>query len=191
MSDHGFADRRAALEEAFFAKQNSELLQRLRARDQQASDEGALAAASGISDPAVLKRLLGLGIGPATVAALTLVPLVLVAWADGAMSKEEQSAILSAAHKQGVQPGGPGHKLLEHWMVEAPGVHVAEAWKSYIASLTTAMPEAERHGLRDAVIGQAEKVADAAGGFLGLGVGNRVSTAERAVLHELSAAFGK
>jgi hypothetical protein len=75
-------------------------------------------------------------------------------------------------------------------MVEAPGAHVGEAWKGYIGSLTAAMPEAERHGLRDAVVGQAEKVADAAGGFLGLGVGNRVSAAERAVLHDLAAAFG-
>jgi hypothetical protein len=190
MSDRAFDDRRAALEEAFFAKQNNELLQRLRERDQQATDEGALAAASGISDPAVLKQLLSLGIGAATIAALTLVPLVLVAWADGALSKEEQSAILSAAQKQGVQPGGPGHKLLEHWMVEAPGAEVAEAWKSYIAALTAAMPEGERRALRDAMLGQAEKVADAAGGFLGLGVGNRVSAAERAVLNALAAAFG-
>ncbi len=190
MSDRVFEDRRAALEEAFFAKHNQELLARLRERDRQATDEGALSAASGITDPAVLKQLLGLGIGAATVAALALAPLVLVAWADGAMSKEEQSAILSAAHKRGLQPGGPGHALLEHWMSQAPGPEIAEAWKAYIRALTASMPEAERHALRQAVLGQAEQVADAAGGFLGLGVGNRVSAAERAVLHELAAAFG-
>lgn len=190
MSDRGFGDRRAALEEAFFAKRNEELLHSLRLRDQQSSGEGALAAASGITDPAVLKRLMAMDIGPATLAALTLVPLVLVAWADGAMSQEEQSAILSAAHKQGVPPGGPGHKLLEHWMIEAPGPHIAEAWKAYIQALTATMPEAERHALRDVVVHRAEKVADAAGGFLGLGIGDRISAAERAVLHELAAAFG-
>jgi len=41
--------------------------------------------------------------------------------------------------------------------------------------------------LRDAVLGQAEVVANAAGGFLGLG--DRVSAAERSVLRELSAAL--
>jgi hypothetical protein len=190
MPDKLFEDRRAALEEAFFARHNQELLNRLRAQDQQATEEGALAAASGITDPAVLKQLLGLGIGAASVAALALAPLVLVAWADGAMSKEEQAAILSAAHKRGVQPGGPGHALLEHWLAEAPPPALAQAWKAYIQALAAAMPEAERQALREAVLGQAEQVADAAGGFLGLGLGNRVSAAERAVLHDLAAAFG-
>jgi len=187
MSERIFEDRRAALEEAFFARQNEALLRQLREADQQQSARGALSAASGISDPAVLDQLTGLGIGAQTLAAFALAPLVLVAWADGTLSSEERSAVLSGAHKAGLKAGDVGHRLLEQWLAQPPGPELLATWKAYTASLTAGMAADQRHALRDAVVGQAEAVADAAGGFLGLG--NRISAVERARLAELGAAF--
>ncbi len=188
MSERLMDERRMALEEAFFARHNDALLASLREADQKKTARGALAAASGISDEAVLDRLLALGLGAETLAALTLVPLVLVAWADGTLSSEERSAVLAGAHKAGVEAGGLGHKLLEQWLAGPPAPALSEAWKAYTGALVGGLAAEQRHALRDALLGQARAVADAAGGFLGLG--DRVSAAERKVLHELAEAFG-
>lgn len=188
MSDRIFDDRRAALEEAFFARQNEALLRKLREDDQQQGTRGALAAASGITDGAVLDQLLAMGIGTHTLSAFSLVPLVLVAWADGSLSSEERSAVLSGAHKAGLKAEDVAHKLLEQWLSRPPGGDLLPAWKAYTQALTANMEPMARGALRDSVLGKAEAVADAAGGFLGLG--NRVSAAERAVMQDLATAFG-
>ena len=61
MREEFLGDRRKALEEEFFAKQNQRLLRQLReTRAAQATHE-ALAAASGITDAAVLAHLAAVG----------------------------------------------------------------------------------------------------------------------------------
>ena len=56
MSKEFLGDRRAALEEAFFAKKDRELLQRLRELDQARQTKEGLSAASGITDESVLEQ---------------------------------------------------------------------------------------------------------------------------------------
>jgi hypothetical protein len=56
-----------------------------------------------------------------------------------------------------------------------------------VQQLCAQIPPAEQHALRDELIGRARHVAEAAGGFLGLG--NKVSSAEEAVLEKLAGAF--
>ena len=112
MSDE-FRDRRNKLEEAFFAKENEKLRQRLREADEAKSRKEALAAASGITDDAVLERLAALGLGGGALAALSLVPLVMVAWAEGNIDDKERSALLSAAAEMGVGAEDVGRQLLD------------------------------------------------------------------------------
>ena len=57
---------------------------------------------SGLTDPDLLNLLLELGIDSETLAALTLVPLVEMAWADGSISAHERVAVLEAATLIGV-----------------------------------------------------------------------------------------
>lgn len=187
MSDRFLDDRRASLEEAFFARQNEELRRRLVEAGVQADRRQALAAASHIQDAAVLDRLLALGLGAETLSALTLVPLVLVAWADGDLSDLEREAVMEAAAKEGIHHDAPGHKLLEGWLRQKPGPQLATAWKDYVRALTQPLDLDARRELERHVMEQAHKVADAAGGFLGLT--SRVSAAEQELLSELSAAF--
>jgi hypothetical protein len=54
-------------------------------------------AASGITDDALLDKLVALNLHGETLAALSLDPLVMVAWADGHIDKGERIALLSAA----------------------------------------------------------------------------------------------
>jgi len=65
------------------------------------SESWKLAEASGLTDIDLVDRLVGLGIRASTLAALTLVPLIEVAWADDRMEAKERDAILAAAAATG------------------------------------------------------------------------------------------
>jgi hypothetical protein len=187
MSEEFLGDRRKALEEEFFAKHNQQLLRQLRETTAPKARKEALAAASGITDAAVLEQLAALDLSSETLAALSLVPLIEVAWADGRLDTKEQSALLAAAEQVGISKGSASHQLLEEWLGERPPPELLAAWKAYVATLSTALSVQDKEALKRDLLGRARSVAEAAGGFLGLG--KRISSAEQAVLTELEQAF--
>ena len=177
---HDFLDeRRKALEEAFFARENAEAIRRLHP----AEGGQAPASGTGIRDQAVLDRLAAHGIGPNALTALSLAPLVLVAWADGGPQPEERQAVLAAADGAGIPAGSPAHKLLDHWLAQHPPADLLATWSDYVRALS---PEA-RIALHKDVMARAHQVAEAAGGFLGLV--SKVSPTEQAMLKRLEDAF--
>lgn len=180
------SDRKKALEEQFFAQQERELRERVRREAAEKERRQALAEASGIHDGAVLDRLAALDLDGGTVAALGLVPLVEVAWADGTLHERERTAVLRAAEEAGVSPGTAAHDLLESWLTHRPGPELLHAWTDYTQALAASLSEAEREGLRHELLDRARKVAEAAGGILGLG---KVSDAEKAMIGELEKAL--
>jgi len=188
MPNEGMKERGRALEEAFFKKQHEQQLAKLRLRQEQEEAREALAAASGISDADLLDRLAALGIRAETLAALTLIPLVEVAWADGRMEARERDAILRGAESSGIQPGSPSHALLEIWTHDRPAPELLESWRRYIGSLVTELSADQKWHLEEKLVGRARSVAEAAGGFLG--IGSKVSAQEEAMLAELEKAFG-
>lgn len=99
MSDEFLGDCRQALENEFFQKKNEALLQELRRAHETEERREALQAVSGIQSLELIEALLELDIGPDTFAALTLLPLVLVSWADGVVGGKERDAILKAARE--------------------------------------------------------------------------------------------
>ncbi len=172
------ADARA-LEEAFFAKENIRLLEQLRQQERRE----ALRAVVQIKDDEFLDRLMELGIGPETVLALTLVPLTVVAWADGRLEDPERDAVMKAAEERGISPGTPGHQLLETWLAHRPDEGLFETWKRYVRDIWETFTEEERLRMRETTLDWALAVAESAGGFLGLT--SKVSASERAVIKEL------
>lgn len=188
MPDDFLGDRQKALEDSFFAKQNAELIERMRAEKAKLSAKEGLEKTSGIRDEAVLARLVELKIGPETWAALSLVPLVEVAWADGVIADPERRAILSAAETQGVAPGSATRELLESWLGQRPEHKLLETWGAYTVDLCSRLSESERSALESEVLGRARDIASAAGGMLGFG---KISQKEETVLAELAHAFRK
>lgn len=189
MPNPGMQERGRALEEAFFQKQHEQQLARLRLQQEQEEAREALAAASGIhDDPELLDRLAGLGIRAETLAALTLIPLVEVAWADGKMEAREREAILRGAESSGIAPGSPSHGLLEIWTQDRPAPELLASWERYIAALSAELSADQKWHLEERIVGRARAVAEAAGGFLGLG--SKVSAEEEAMLSRLEKAFG-
>ena len=182
MSSDFLGDRRRALEDSFFALQDRQLLDRLR---EEVKKED-LAKASGITDDRVLDTMVEAGFAANAVAALSLAPLVAVAWADGKLDDPEREALLRASSEEGLVSGSPAHELFECWLKSAPGDELVRAWKSFVAAASEGLGEAAAQSFRAEILGRARKVAQAAGGMLGVG---SISAAEQQVLKDLESAF--
>lgn len=187
MSDHSRVSSGSELEDSFFLKEDKLLIERLQALRKLEESRNALARASGIHDQKVLDRLVELGVRPESVAPLALVPILEVAWADGKLDDEERRAVLRAAEARGIQPGDLEHQLMESWLARAPRPELLEAWQHYLAGLLPQLAPEQREELRRELLDGARAVAEASGGFLGLG--RKISPAEAAVLERLDRAF--
>ncbi len=179
-------DRGRALEAAFFPSHAADYREALRLREQELAAVGALREASGIVEEAILRRLAALGIRAETLAALTMIPIVEVAWADGEMDERERDAILVGAESVGIEPGSPSHGLLRIWTEDAPAPDLMAAWREFIGALRAELEDGERDRLRQKLVGRARSVAEAAGGILGV---DPVSPEEARVLEILDRAL--
>ena len=175
-----------AIEAAFYKKDVVSFRDALAAEEAEAA--GALGRATGIDDPDLLARLAELGIRAETLAALTLIPLIETAWADGIMDGKERAAVLHGAATSGIAPDSASYRLLEIWTMERPAPEISAIWHEFIAAIAESLDERERAALRAKIIGRAWAVANAAGGFLD--AAPSVSAEESAALAALDSAFG-
>ncbi len=187
MKKGSFTGRRRELEEKFFLERDMELLRALREEAASKEKKKALAEASGIADDDLLSRLMELDVSGETLAALSLVPLIAVAWADGTLDAKERLAVLAAAEQKGMDKEHAGYRLLECWLKRKPDAALLTVWKSYVATLSETLGETGKVALKEDLLGRARGVAEAAGGLLGFG--NKVSRSEQAVLDEMGQAF--
>jgi len=187
MTNHILEKRRKALENSFFMNLNNQKIEELRRQMKEQNALQDLKEASGISDEGLLKKLQSLQIHKETIAALILTPLVQVAWADGKMEKKERKAVLDAARKNGISDDSPAYALLQEWLQVNPRVSLFSAWKSYISELLSNLEESEIRGLKIAILIKTRSIAEAAGGFLGMG--NKICQEEEAVLTEIESIF--
>lgn len=188
MSGVTLEDRAKALEDQFFEKENQKKLEAMRAQEAAKTTREDLRKASGMTDDAVLDKLLALGLKTNTLAALSLVPLIEVAWADGEMQDNERNAILQGAHGKGLEQGSDGYELLQSWLRRKPATALFDAWDAYIKALTSQLNDEQNKLLKNQIVGFAKMVAASAGGFLGIG---KVSTAEEKALARIEAAFAR
>jgi hypothetical protein len=140
-----------------------------------------------VHDEALLDHLIDLDLQPEALAAIAVVPLVAVAWADGAVQEKERAAIIQAAKATGINSQDGRYPILEHWLSQKPGPEVMDAWKLYIAALCKQLDAKEVEELKSDLLNRAETVAEAAGGILG--VTSKISSTEREMLKALQQAF--
>ncbi len=188
MSDDFLGERKNALENAFFRKQEAKQIDKMREKLHGENTKAGLADASGMTDDHVLEHLVELGLTGETVSALALVPLVEVAWADGAVQQKEREAIMKAAEGKGFAPDSPSGHLLESWLEHDPGQALFHAWNDYVNALSEVLKPEQRANLKSQIVGFARAVAASAGGFLGI---KTVSKEEEAALDKIGAAFDK
>jgi hypothetical protein len=180
--------QQSILIDSVFHKREQYIVEAFCERLEQLERRQQLAHVSGIRDEAFLDRLLGLGITAESLAALGLVPLVCVAWADGEVAARERERIVALAQAAGIEPQNGRYPLLEHLLKRRPAPEMVAAWQDYIKQLREMMSAEDLETLRLEILNRAGEVARASGGLLGFG--DRVSPAEQAVLAQLEQAFG-
>jgi hypothetical protein len=178
-------DRGRGLEDEFFRREDQRLLERLGQLKAAETAREALAKATGITQPAVLEKLLALGIRAETVAALAVVPLVEVAWADGVLDAKERRAVVERA---GIAKDSTEGALLEAWLDRQPEPKLLTAWTQLVQGMCEHLDPEGIARLKTGLLERARAVAAASGGLFG--VGSKVSRAEAEMLTKLEAAFG-
>jgi hypothetical protein len=179
----GFLSSGRELEDAFFLAKDKMLMEQQAILKKMKETKDSLREASGIENDAVLQKLVDLNIPPQIVASLALIPLIEVAWADGAIQKKEKEIILKAAHCN----SKVDQALLTQWLVNKPEPQLLEAWTHYVRGLCESLTPVEKKLFRETLLAHAYDVAGAEGGILGLG--SKISKKERDVLDILGKAF--
>ena len=188
MSDNTLEERGRALENQFFDKENKDKLAAMKAKLEGQQSREELRKASGMTDEAVLDKLVALGLRANTIAALSLVPLIFVAWADGSIQDNERNAILQGAHGKGLEQGTDGYELLTTWLAKKPADELFDTWESYIKALAAQLNDEQNRLLKNQIVGFAKMVATSAGGILGFG---KVSGTEEKALARIEGAFAR
>lgn len=190
MTRWAFEDRERALEEAFFKKKEEELLkgQKKSTHDieMQKKLEQLVESTTGEHNQELVKHLLQIGVRPESWAAISLIPLIEVAWSDGAIEDEEVEAILDSSHKNGIKKGSEAHLLLERWLGERPGEEFFQTWSEYMHALSSRISHEKWMNLRNDIMERTRLIAECAGSLLGLG---SLTPGEEDALAKIEAVF--
>jgi hypothetical protein len=178
-----FAERRKSLEDAFFKDRDRQLMEQMRRELESMEETKKLAHVSGITEERVLQNLVQGGVRAETLAAVGLIPMVEIAWCDGTVSAEERDAVLNAAVSQNIHPGTASYELLNQWLKSRPDPHVIVSWKEYVREVSRLMPKESLAEMRKHMLDRCLRVAEAAGGFLGLAT---ISKTEQAKIDEFA-----
>lgn len=182
----GLRQSAKALEDSFFVRENARLLAKLKEKEAAAARRQAFKEIAKLESDELIDALIELEIEPHEVAALSLVPLIEVAWADGVIQGRERKAIVKAAEEGGIDAGSENHDLLENWLNTKPGPELLETWKHYAREIVARLDSVNAAALKERLMTRTAAIAKAAGGFLGIGA---VSEAEQKVLDDLSSVF--
>jgi hypothetical protein len=185
-----FKERERSLEEEYFRKHEAKLIEKLRERGKIEEIVEALAVKLHIDDPALLRRIMALGVTLDTGAAFLLAPLVQVAWAEGTVTDREREKVLRIATERGVDTSSPAYIQLQEWLRTRPADAIFDAAVEAIKTGLSVLTPAERADRVKRIVDACREVASASGGLgrlLGLGTG--VSSEEESILDALAAAL--
>ena len=188
-SNHdSLSDRGHSLEEEFFKREDAKLLERLRALKHAETTRDLISRATGIKNKERLDKLMELKIGGETAAALSVLPIVEVAWADGSIDAKEREFLLQHAATKGFVPGTTEYALLEVWLEKRPEPRYFVAWLQLVHGLSEQLTETENAHLKGVVMERARAMAGASGGVLGVG---KISASESAMLAKIEKVFDR
>jgi hypothetical protein len=185
-----FKDREKGLEEDYFRKSDAKLIEKMRekaALDEVASELGKVLQ---VEDPALVRRVIDLGIPRGTGAAFLLLPLVQVAWAEDKVTDKERGTVLRLAASRGVEKGSPSETQLIAWLEKKPSDAVFSAAIDVIRAGLSRLTPKEREDRVQAYLHACRQVSEASGGLAkALGVGRGVSSDEQSVLDIVATAL--
>ena len=183
-----FKERERSLEEGYFRQHEAKLIEKLRERAKVDEIVEALAVKLQNDDPALLRRIMALGVTLDTGAAFLLAPLVQVAWAEGAVTDREREKVLRMATERGIDTSSPAYTQLQEWLRTRPADAVFDTAIETIKTGLSVLTPVERADRVKRIVDACREVASASGGLgrlLGLGTG--VSSEEESILDAMAA----
>ena len=181
-----FGDRRRALEDEYFHRQERELMEKLRQRGLEDATRRGMSERTGVADEEILRDLQALGYTPETVMLLHLVPLLQMAWAEGSVSDSERDLILEAARARGVDKDSAADRQLAAWLTDRPSEELFERTLRAIGAILQLRPSEERDASEKDLVTRLTAIASASGGILGFG---KVSPQEQEMLARITQAM--
>jgi hypothetical protein len=172
------------LENRFFFEENKILQEQYARLKQEMESAEALSKVSGITNQAILKELIAHNIRPETLAAISLVPIIEVAWADGTIDKKEEKAILEAMTARGMDDD---RTIVQEWLHKKPDAKCMALWKTYMRGLSQEISGTTMRDLENDMLLHARGVAEASGKIVGLF--SPISADERAMLTNIELFF--
>lgn len=160
------AARLRSLEDEIFYQVDLKLIEQLRNDNQLAEKRQQLSKLMHVEDEAMLDELIEQGIDQNSVAALLLVPLAVVAWADGRITDQERSTVIDIAAKYAKQESGVFIDVVKHWLDQEPSEGLWKAWLAYIRAVREQSLGPATEMLSEKLIEHATKVAEASHSFL-------------------------
>lgn len=174
-------------EDRYFLEQDEKLRAKLReeleAKAKAAAEHRHIAEQVGVSDEQLAARIRELGFEGETARVLHLFPLVAVAWADGQVGRQERAAIFRVAETHGIKPGTKAANLLASMLEKRPAKVVQDQILEVLRDILRAKGM-HPHSVLDACV----DIAEAGGGFLG--IGGKVSAEERELIEQLAKSLG-
>jgi hypothetical protein len=180
MADDPLSLKRAN-EEEYFQKKDRELIEKMRQQAKVQQQLRELGESVGITDPEVSRELAELGFTPETVKLLPLIPVLEMAWAEGAVTDAERKMVVDVARARGIEEGSAADRQLAHWLDRRPAEGVFRRAGRLIGALFAS--EGRFELTPDDILKYCEAIADASGGLFGI---RRVSSEERATLGRIA-----
>jgi uncharacterized tellurite resistance protein B-like protein len=129
-------------------------------------------------------RVKALGFDGDTAGVFDLLPVIHVAWADGKVQRKEREAIMDVLAVRGVTRGSPAHTMMEAMLEERPSqIYLDESLAVFRALVAGNKRRIE------VMVDLCVAIAEASGGFLGLG--NPVDESEREMLDRIAESLGE
>jgi len=180
-------ERERGAEADYFHREDDKLIAKIRERARLQEVALALAEKLRVDDPALLQRVVDLGLTRETGAAILVAPLVQVAWADGEVTDRERDVVLGLAAERGLVAGTPPHDQLVAWLQERPVDELFDTAVEVLSVGFSVLPAVERADRIRAVLEACAHVAEASGGLAKLlHLRRAISGEEAAVLQALA-----
>ncbi len=161
-----FEARRSSFEEGYFRTKDAELVAKLRSVFQTRRDREELARLTGIGNDQVLDRLMAVQVKGEMLTAFKLLPLVEIAWADGACDQREADAVIEAAVRHGIPRESEALLRIREWLQRGPNPEARKAWAMYASELRKVLTPEELATFREDLVRTAKQIANLSGGIL-------------------------
>ena len=139
--------------------------------------------AVGESSTEIQEQIRRLGFDGETAVLFQLLPLVIVAWADGKVSGKERTVIFKWLEARGIAEGSEAWTMMGTLLEQRPSDHVMEEGLRLLALVSS-----HQEGQAKSIVDFCFALAESHGGFFG--IGKKMSDEERALIHHIAEVLG-